>query len=230
MLGSRVVRTSAFGALMLLLVSCSSLDAPTGANQPTAGLVEQVAYSKDEARRAAHERLKDRLKQVRDSLKAERELHREEYRAAKAAWKLYKEAVKATRKAGGITELLRCEPVEFSAEAELIGPDGGSIKVGAHELVVPRGALDQEVIITAVAPVSELVEVDLYPHGLQFSRPAQLALSYSHCLQPPGWMNLVIVYLGLENEVLEVAKSVNKKGLKEVVADLNHFSRYAVAW
>ena len=38
--------------------------------------------------------------------------------------------------------------------AAIIGPQGGSIKVGEHELVIPAGALAQEELIVAEAPTS----------------------------------------------------------------------------
>jgi len=101
--------------------------------------------------------------------------------------------------------------------------------VGKHELKIPKGALDHEVVIVAEAPVSELVEVELQPHGLQFAVPAKLKLNYDNCVVPMN-LNLFIVYLSTNGNVLDIRPSVDKKGLDTVVGELDHFSRYAVAW
>jgi len=209
---------------LLLLVSCADADPPTA---PTS--TNGVAFSSAglDARKAEHDSLKAVLRQVKDSLKDLREAHREEFRQARDEWKLFKKDLK---KLGTLPTLLSCEPQEFAAEAELIGPEGGSIHLGAHELVIPRGALDREIIISGTAPVSNIVEVDLQPEGLQFATPAELKLDYSHCVQPPAWAQVVVVYLGDNEQILNVQVSRDKKGIKEVDADLNHFSRYAVAW
>jgi hypothetical protein len=219
------------GAAALLLASCSEADAPTGTGSPSAVTsVDQLANSADSDRQAEHQLLLDHLRAIRDSLKDERELHREEFKQARKDWGLFQKEWRQLRKQGGTAELLACEPQEYTAAAELIGPNGGTIKVGPHELRIPAGALDHEVIISAVVPVSNRVEVQLQPEGLQFATPARLKLSYSQCVQPPEWIKLFIVYLGVNDQVLEVTVSRDKKGLKTVVGWLEHFSRYAIAW
>jgi len=227
---SRWIQTLAVSALLLLL-SCTGLDSPTGATGDNAvAALGSSANSVVDDRRAEHERLKDFLEQTRDSLKAERERHREEYKVARAEWQEFSRWWARARKHGGSVELLRCEPQEYTADAELIGPNGGSLRVGPHQVTIPKGALDHEVVISAVAPVSDLVEVQLQPEGLHFDKPAELKLSYGQCVEPPGWLNLFIVYLSDQGRILEVKTSLDKKGLKAVYTDLDHFSRYAVAW
>jgi hypothetical protein len=149
---------------------------------------------------------------------------------ARRNWKEFQRNWNLAKKAGALPELLACAPQEYTAEAELIGPDGGSIKIGPHELKIPAGALDHEVVISAVAPVSTLVEVQLQPEGLHFQVPVKLKLNYSQCVQPPYWLKLFMVYLSDDGRVLEITASRDKKGLKTVVGYLEHFSRYAIAW
>ena len=108
------------------------------------------------------------------------------------------------------------------------GPQGGSIKVGEHELVIPKGALAREELIVAEAPTSPLVDVTFAPHGLQFLAPAQLTLSYKGCIRPTSTEFLIAYIQG--NQVLELPPSVDDKSDDEVDADIDHFSRYAVAW
>ena len=229
---SRWVWTPAFSAVLILLLSCTGLDAPTSASRDNSVLLTDAsANSLGDDRHAEHERLHDLLEHTRDSLKAERELHREEFKAAREEWKLFKKAWETRRKQGDVLELLRCEPQEYTSDVELIGPDGGSVKVGPHELKIPKGALDHEVVISAVAPVSDLIEVELQPEGLHFDKPAELKLSYDRCLQPTSWLKLFIVYLSDQgDQILEIKATLDKKGLKALYTDLDHFSRYAVAW
>ena len=231
MVRNRWVLASTAAALLLLSVNCSDPNAPISANP--ANTVAAMVASADSVgvdRRTEHERLKELLKQMRDSLKAERALHHEEFVQAREQWHLTQQAWKRAKKTGEAPALLACEPQEYAADAELIGPAGGTLKIGPHELEIPKGALDHEVVISGAAPVSDAVEVQFEPEGLQFARPAELKLSYAHCLQPPSWLNLFIVYLGADNQVLDITSSVDKKGLKAVYGDLHHFSRYAVAW
>lgn len=221
---------SLLGAATLLLVSCTEANTPTTAESPAALAIDPLASVADTGRKAEHERLLQRLKDIRDSLKDEKERHREEFKEARADWKDWQKEWNQIRKQGGVPELLACAPQEYTAAAELIGPNGGSIKIGPHELRIPQGALDHEVVISAVAPVSTKVEVELQPEGLHFAVPARLKLSYSGCVQPPEWLRLFIVYLGDNDQILEVTVSRDKKGLKAVVGRLDHFSRYAIAW
>ena len=51
-------------------------------------------------------------------------------------------------------DLLRCEPRPYDADATIIGPDGGTLHIGEHQLVIPRGALTREELIVAEAPTS----------------------------------------------------------------------------
>ena len=216
-------------SVALLLAGCSSTDGPTGpaAAGPTLGL-----SAEQEARKAEHDRLKEQRKALKEEYKNRREATREEFKAARERWRELKKEIKEAKKNGGIysSEFLSCEPREFAGDAEIIGPEGGSIQLGSHKLEIPKGALDREVLISGEAPVSDRVEVELQPHGITFARPAELTLDYSSCIQPPNWANVFIVYLDNQENVVEVTVSRDKKGIKEVVGDLEHFSRYAVAW
>jgi hypothetical protein len=216
----------------LFLLSCTSGDTPTSTNAIAPVAIQGTAFVADSARKAAHDSLMDALKQEKDRLKEERRLHHAEFEQARREWNLWKRAQAELKKhnSGYVPELLRCEPQEFAGDAEVIGPKGGSLRIGDHELRIPVGALDHDVLISGTAPVSDVAEVDLQPEGLHFDKPAELELSYRNCVQPPDWVNVVVVYLGNNDQILEVNASVDKKGLKSVVGSLAHFSRYAVAW
>jgi hypothetical protein len=105
----------------------------------------------------------------------------------------------------------------------------GTVHVGEHQLVIPKGALDHEELITMEAPTSSLVDVRFEPHGLQFSHQAELTLSYKSCVRPTT-SDLLVAYLEHGTDVAELPPSVDHKGDGDVEALIGHFSRYAVAW
>ena len=100
--------------------------------------------------------------------------------------------------------------------------------MGEHQLVIPAGALAQEELIVAEAPTSSLVDVNFGPHGLQFMRSARLTLSYKGCVRPTS-SDLLVAYIQ-GNRILELPPSQDRKADDEVDAEIDHFSRYAVAW
>jgi hypothetical protein len=194
--------------------------------------------------RLSHEELKQQLEQEKAYFKAQREANRAALKAAQADWKAWKQSWKEQTKLaneawkrdhpgqkGGPeeTQLLRCEPRDYQAEAAIIGPHGGTLHVGEHELVIPAGALDHEELIVGEAPTSSLVDVSFAPHGLQFQKPAELKLSYKGCVVPTD-SDLFVAYLGQANKVLELPPSHDDKFDGVVNADIEHFSRYALAW
>jgi hypothetical protein len=215
-----------------------------GCRQPT-GPTDNPApeLSSGGAWQTQHEELKQQLEEQKAYFKAQRDGNREAFRAAKAEWKAWKQDWKAQmklateawkrdhpgQKGGPEIQLLRCEPQDYNADAAIIGPNGGSLHVGQHELVIPKGALDHEELIVAEAPTSSLVDVRFAPHGLQFQKPAELKLSYKGCVLPTD-SDFFVAYLGQDRQVLELPPSHDHRFDGEVDADIDHFSRYAVAW
>jgi hypothetical protein len=132
-------------------------------------------------------------------------------------------------KGGPEIQFLRCEPRDYDADAAIIGPNGGTLHVGEHELVIPKGALAQEELIVAEAPTTSLVDVRFAPEGLHFATPAQLRLSYKGRVRPTQ-SDFLVAYLGQGNQVLELPPSFDDRPGDEVEADIGHFSRYAIVW
>jgi hypothetical protein len=127
-------------------------------------------------------------------------------------------------------DLLPCPGTpEAEAQGE-IGPEGGSLKIGPHRLVVPPGALDSVVLISAVAAADSVVSVQFAPEGLTFSRPAHLTLSYGACPVVSPLLPKSVVSTTDALELLELLLSSDDVLHEKVSADLDHFSRYAVAW
>jgi len=241
-------RTRLFYALVLAagltLTACSDAGSPTETTAPAAAAGSGIAFSlASDSAHARHDALKQALEAWKAQTLATKAANRQDWLTAREEWKAWKEDWKeqyaaASRawkrehkgeKGGPDIELLRCEPREYSADAAIVGPAGGTLHVGNHELVIPKGALDHEELITMEAPTSSLVDVRFEPHGLQFQQPAELKLSYKGCVRPTS-ADLLVAYLGQGNQVLELPPSVDVKSGDEVDADIDHFSRYAIAY
>ena len=107
---------------------------------------------------------------------------------------------------------------------------GGTLKVGEYTLVVPAGALDRQVKITMQQVRDTVNSVRFGPEGLKFARSARLTMYYYNCRQLPGGREHKIAYVDESLRVLESPKSRDDEQRYEVSADIDHFSRYAVAW
>jgi hypothetical protein len=232
-------RARQFLLAMLVVVgsvtmACNDAGSPTIPSDlsPSFSSAEQE-LSKEEWQQR-HEQLKLLLKQEKERIKQEKELRKAAYELAREEWKAYKHDWKRAKKGKNSKQLvdfdlLRCRPRPYEGEAAIIGPDGGTLHIGEHELVIPRNALTQEELIRAEAPTSSLVDVDFYPEGLKFARAAKLTLSYKGC-QVPSSIDLRLAYVGWGLRILELPPSEDVKDDSEVTGDIDHFSRYAVAY
>jgi hypothetical protein len=127
-----------------------------------------------------------------------------------------------------VTGLLDCSEQSYAVTRETIGPWGGSIKVGNHVLVIPRGALSRYVTIKAEQIQGSTNSVRFTPEGLRFAKPAALTMSYDNCRNVE--LPKAIVYTTEGLEVLEVLWSLDLLRWMKVTAPIDHFSRYAVAY
>jgi hypothetical protein len=221
-------------------IACTDASAPTNPSDlsPSFSTAEQEAAKEEREQR--HEQLKllldlqkERIKREKELRKGAYELARDEWKEYKHEWKEYKKLLKRSKTNQASTlldvDLLRCKPRPFEGEVAIIGPDGGTLHIGEHELVIPKGALSREELIVAEAPTSSLVDVDFYPEGLQFAKSAKLTLSYKECVVPVD-LDLRLAYIGWGLRILELPPSEDLKDSSEVTGDIDHFSRYAVAY
>ena len=127
-----------------------------------------------------------------------------------------------------ITGLLSCQEQQYAVTAQTIGPQGGTIRVGKHTLVIPRGALGSNVRIKAEQMRGPTNSVRFSPEGLQFQKPAVLTLNYQNCrnIDVPK----AVVYTTDRLEVREILRSLDILRLRIISAPIDHFSRYAVAY
>jgi len=221
-------------------IACTDASAPTNPSDasPSFSTAEQEATKVEREQR--HEQLKlllnlqkERIKKEKELRKGAYELARDEWKEYKQDWKEYRKLLKRSKTGQASTlldvDLLRCKPRPFEGEVAIIGPDGGTLHIGAHQLTIPKGALSREELIVAEAPTSSLVDVDFYPEGLQFAKSAKLTLSYKECVVPVD-LDLRLAYIGWGLRILELPSSVDLKESSEVIGDIDHFSRYAVAY
>ena len=129
-------------------------------------------------------------------------------------------------------KLLHCSPLPYASITQTIGPDGGTLVVGPHELSVPPGALSEQVSITAVVPSDEPYNVIRFaPAGLSFAHPAELTMSYANCSPVNDALPKRIAYTSDDlTDILDYLVSVNEPLTRRVTGRVEHFSTYAVAW
>jgi hypothetical protein len=128
--------------------------------------------------------------------------------------------------------LLTCTPLPYSETQQTVGPAGGTIEIGPHTLTIPAGALSSSVVITAQVPSEPVNSVRLQPEGLAFApgKPARLTLSYANCSLVGQLLPKQIVYTTDLLQILQWLLSLDDPLHRRVSANLEHFSRYAVAW
>ena len=124
-------------------------------------------------------------------------------------------------------KLYDCATPDFGSVTQTVGPAGGVIRIGPHTLVIPAGALDRAVAITASAPAGQHVVVDFAPEGLSFRYPAALRLSYAHCAYRPLLPR--VVYINDLLSILELLPSLDDSAGEAVTTRIRHFSGYAIA-
>lgn len=127
--------------------------------------------------------------------------------------------------------LVRCENHPTWVGSAEIGPSGGQLVVGSSRVIVPPGALNKKVLVTATMPAGEFITVrfEFQPDGLVFKKPAGLVLNASGC-DIQEWQAPNIVYLGDNGEILEYIESSYSNFWHTVAAPIWHFSGYAIAW
>ncbi|MBC8086154.1 MAG: hypothetical protein H7Z40_02745 [Phycisphaerae bacterium] len=163
------------------------------------------------------------LEREKNRIKLAQEQSKPAYDSLKKEWERLKK-----RYPNGNPELLYCDPLQYSADTKIIGPEGGDMSIGPHKLSIPRGALLRPTVITGEMPVSLTVGVQLSQHGLVFQKDVKLTLSYKHCNRPNTFAEQV-VYVDNNNRILERPKSVDKGSDGLVEAIIRHFSGYMVS-
>jgi hypothetical protein len=129
----------------------------------------------------------------------------------------------------GQSQFLICTPKNYTGKTKIIGPEGGELKVGKVKIKIPAGALTQRTVISGVVPASLLRDVEVSPHGLQFALEAELEIDYEECDQPEDF-EYRVAYIDANRNVLEWTTSTNSRHGHKITAEIEHFSKYAVAY
>lgn len=130
------------------------------------------------------------------------------------------------------------------SESKLIAQGGGSVTVLGHTLTVPIGAVSQPTLFTVEVLPTGYVEVDLKAttasllHGLidvgsnGFDKPVQVSLTYSRATNVDQASQLQVLHLhGMTGyTTYTVLPSQVNTVSKTVSAELDHFSRYTLAY
>lgn len=126
--------------------------------------------------------------------------------------------------------LVACPQQAYARTEKVVGYYGGTINVGRHKLVIPRGALSSNVLIVAEAPTDFVASAKFQPEGLQFAKKVKLTLDYSSC--PLARLDLFkhIAYTTDLLAILHLFDSQDNILTAKISTDIEHFSRYAVAW
>jgi hypothetical protein len=80
---------------------------------------------------------------------------------------------------GDLATICMRDKNEIGTSSAMIGPAGGVLKRGKHQLVIPAGALSKTVKITFTMLASAYLECELKPYGFKFNKPVRLILSYN---------------------------------------------------
>jgi hypothetical protein len=122
--------------------------------------------------------------------------------------------------------LVTCTPQPYDS----VGPEGGTISVGAYSLLIPDSALDSAVTITAVAPSDTVNAVRFQPEGLHFNQKAQLTMSYANCGIVTWLVPQHVAYTTDDLQIIGFLPSVPDLLSRTVTGSIRHFSEYALAW
>ena len=118
-----------------------------------------------------------------------------------------------------------CEQRDAQYGTATIGPAGGELAAGPHRLIIPPGALNRTVVMSATVPEGGAATIIFEPHGLQFKKPAGLILDASNCLDVPD-----VVYINEIGVASAPIIATYSNWWRTIAAPIDHFSGYAVAF
>jgi hypothetical protein len=138
----------------------------------------------------------------------------------------------ATTPTAASPKLLSCPNTKEERAVQPIGPEGGTLKIGDHQLVVPPGGVPDKVSFSAILLSDKLLKVRLQANDadtFKFSQSASLTLSYGRC-EPPADAQRLRVYRidPLTDAVLKELGGTVDTGARTVTARLDSLSTYTL--
>jgi hypothetical protein len=124
------------------------------------------------------------------------------------------------------------------SSSRIIGPNGGQLTLGLHELVIPEGAVSKPTVFRMSKKMGPHILVDLEARDQKsgqeidaFAQSVELRLSYKFVPLTGAELNrMAILWLkqGSETgELVPVPTHIDRKH-KQLIGSLTHFSRYAM--
>lgn len=136
---------------------------------------------------------------------------------------------------------------------KIIGGGGGELHLAGHTVRVPAGAVLQPAVFTLTVPMDGYVEVDLQSTllnvlwkillglldpvvgllGIDFEKPVTVELTYgwsTNAPADPGEIKLLYQVDGTYTGDHEIVSSTLDEDHEVIVAELDHFSRYCLAF
>ena len=113
-----------------------------------------------------------------------------------------------------------------SGASSVIGPEGGVLYLGFHQLIIPPGAVSEDTRFRMNFASNSGVAVDCNPSPFTFNVPVTLVLSFAGTqYENADIFNLQIFYMPEDGDLVPVP-SVTDDEANTVTAELDHFSRY----
>ena len=158
--------------------------------------------------------------------------------------------VVAPGKANHLTLITGQLPAATQRVFKVIGEEGGTLAIFGgmkdglptyHSLEVPAGAVRSPLLFTMTLGSGPYIDVELAAYQIDrrgrvdevghrgFATPVYLSLSYAWAVPPVSGDGLEIVYLVGNDHIKERIRTVKSPRHKNVIGELHHFSRYAVA-
>ena len=222
----KILRFIPLAALLVLgVAACDQIDGgerltgPASSGAPSADLGYQPGWSSPD-----QPSLLPLLEREKERIKNEQERTKPLVDSLKVVWEDFLKEGHSQYD----SPFLMCQPLSYTADTKIIGPEGGAMGIGQHKRTIPAGALSQYTVITGEQLVSTKVGVKLSPHGLEFLEDAVLEINYKHCYRPEDYF-FSLVYIDEHDNLLEWPVSWDVKAEGEVVGRIDHFSKYVLA-
>lgn len=123
--------------------------------------------------------------------------------------------------------------VTLSGQA-VIGPSGGTLSAGGHQVVIPAGALTETLTFTLAAPAGTPLLIEASAEGLGhvlFKKPVTVVIDYSRC--PAGELDdgaLSAWYVeGTPPKLLKRMSGAQEPAASTYHFYTDHFSGYVIA-
>ncbi len=124
-----------------------------------------------------------------------------------------------------LATICRRDKNEIGMSTAMIGPAGGVLKRGNHELVIPAGALSKTIKITFTMLASAYLECELKPYGFKFNRPVRLVLSYNGaCDDNLDESALKVAYYNPQTQLGVLIPTAIDTALNTVTVELERFA------